>query len=157
MTRYEITYGYTPALLRAVARAYFWRRYAGFVIASLASILWALVILGSQDLSLPAAFLLGFNSALWWSWWRMERQFSQSAGNGFTLRVILDEEGCEFEMPEARSRTAWRGIQKIRRLKAGWIVERRSYYFLLLPTSALTPEIQTYVESKVRENGGRVL
>ena len=156
MTRYEITYGYTPALLRAVYRAYFWRRYAGFVLASLVSILWALAMLGSRDLRLPAALLLGFNTALWWSWWRRDRQSGQSAGNGFTLRVILDEEGCEFEMPEARSRTAWRSIQKILRLKPGWIVERRHGNFLLLPTSALTPEIQTYVESKVRENGGRM-
>jgi hypothetical protein len=157
MTQYEITYGYTPALLRAVYRAYFWRRYAGVVIASLVSILWALSMLGSRDLSLPAVFLLGFNSALWWNWWRMDRRSGQSAVDGFTIRLLLNEEGCEFEMPEGQSKTAWRGIPKILRLKAGWIVERRGGYFLLLPASTLTPEIQTYVERKVRENGGRIL
>lgn len=157
---YEFTFDYTPALGRAVFRAYFWRRFAGFAVASLASAVLALILLGSQDLNLLAAFLLGIDFALWWVWLRAYRTSGRLAeGLGSpSIRVTLDEAGCGFETAEGQSRVRWSAIGTLFRLKSAWVLDRAGRtHPTFLPLAALTPEVQAFLERRIRETGGRIL
>lgn len=157
--RHVVTYDFTPALGRAVFRSYFWRRYAGMAISSVIVLVFSLILLGSRDLKLLAAFLLGIDVATWSSWIRLHRAAGKQGEklSPPTVRITLSDEGLDFESIDGTANLRWSGFRGVLRLEPAWLLERPDGLPpWSLPTAALTLEARGFIEQRIRESGGWV-
>jgi hypothetical protein len=160
---FEITVRYTEAILRRAARRFLWRFMgreallppAGFLLALLLWFVldvreWYVVVLGGGCLMLSALVLLAGALSLN----RAVKRFRTMKGTAVVWR--FDEDGLTSESELGRSEGKWQAASALWRFPEVWLLFFGSASYSTLPADSLAPELRAFLETKVRQAGGKV-
>src|SRR6266542_1508692 len=160
---FEITVRYTEAILRRAARRFLWRFMgreallppALFLLALLLWFVfdvreWYVVVLGGGCLMLTAMVLLA--GAL----------YTNRAVKRFRLMIdpivvwVVSEENLSSVSELGTIEVKWKAVSGLWRFPEVWLLFFGSTGYSTLPADSLDPELRTFLESKVRQAGGKV-
>ena len=160
----EITYEFSPSLVKPAMRQFIWRRAGRSLVAF--CVIASLGVLGIV-FHLPPGFpwlsavALGFSLAYGYIWWGYYQNATQACDTMPDSRVTvkLDLDTITFQTSEHTSTLKWS------RVKTAWqfpeVLLLFTYTiqsgFSILPVEALGAELQQYIEDRIREHGGEVV
>jgi len=160
---FEITVRYTEAILRRAARRFLWRFMgreallppAGFLLALLLWFVlavreWYVVVLGGGCLMLTAMVLLA--GVLYTN--RAVKRFRLMKDPAVVWR--FSEEGLSSASELGTIEAKWEAVSGLWRFPDVWLLFFGSTGYSTLPADSLALELRTFLESKVRQAGGKI-
>lgn len=132
----------------------------GYHVGMLVLGIWGLYQLGYGERIGLGGFCLGLAAYHFYSWLGYRRDYTAIPKEleGADIKVKVDDQGLRFESPFRITELPWKGIPWLKKYPELWIFgfDRSGLYYSAFPIATLSHDQKVFIESKVRENGGRV-
>ena len=155
-----VSYEVSPQFARRAFRRHNWRTWggvhAGVLIAFVMGILGT--VYGRE--AWVYGFLVGVGAAYGCVWWAISVSFKRASralfGHQVTLQV--EEDALRFSTDGVSSHIDWKTLASVWRYKDMWfLIGRYIDRPYAIPGHALSAEVRSMIERKVREAGGKIL
>jgi len=160
---FQIKVRYTEAILRRAARHVLWRFMGREALLPPGGVLlalilwfvfdvheWYVIVVGGGCLLLTAMVLLA--STLYTA--RVVKRFRTMKKPDVVW--TFSEEGLTSESELGRTEGKWQAVSALWRFPEVWLLFFGAPSYSTLPAESLSPELRSFLESKVREFGGKI-
>jgi hypothetical protein len=159
MTEFRVSFLFSASVARRAFVSLLWESRTVIVVLTPVVFAWALAQVTSREYGSAASFSMGVVLTIWVSWLALFRRAGaavSTAGNP-EVTLILADDTVTFRMVNAETIVRWQGISRVYRFKRFWVFVRTgTVYASVVPAELLSEDARNFIESKVRQAGGRL-